>query len=128
MALIDYELIWHDMTKLAERLKLAKDRQDWYAVEREAVILAAMPDLKYMTEITRLGLSVRALHCLQSENIRYVGDLVQYTERELLKTPNLGQRTLHEIKTALETRGLSLRMRLPQWPPHILRNRARFPD
>lgn len=128
MALIHYELIWRDMKKLAERLRLARERQDWDAVEREEDLLAALPDVQYMTEITRLNLSARALHCLQSEHIRYVGDLVQYTESELLKIHNLGQGTLFKITAVLRSHGLSLGMRLPQWPPHVLRNRAQFPD
>jgi hypothetical protein len=56
-------------------------------------------------------------NCLKAENIYYIGDLVQRTENELLKTPNLGKKSLTEIKDVLATHGLSLGMRLESWPP-----------
>ena len=72
-----------------------------------------------------LELTVRSANCLKAENIYYIGDLVQRTEVELLKTPNLGKKSLTEIKDVLASRGLSLGMRLENWPPSILRGESR---
>ena len=64
-----------------------------------------------------LELTVRSANCLKAESIYYIGDLIQRTEVELLKTPNLGKKSLTEIKDVLASRGLSLGMRLENWPP-----------
>jgi DNA-directed RNA polymerase subunit alpha len=69
-----------------------------------------------------LELTVRSANCLKAENIYYIGDLIQRTEVELLKTPNLGKKSLTEIKDVLASRGLSLGMRLENWPPASLRS------
>lgn len=68
-----------------------------------------------------LELTVRSANCLKAENIYYIGDLIQRTEVELLKTPNLGKKSLTEIKDVLASRGLSLGMRLENWPPASLK-------
>ena len=68
-----------------------------------------------------LELTVRSANCLKAENINYIGDLVQRTEVDLLKTPNLGKKSLTEIKDVLKSRELSLGMRLENWPPRHLR-------
>lgn len=73
-----------------------------------------------------LELTVRSANCLKAENIYYIGDLVQRTEVELLKTPNLGKKSLTEIKDVLASRGLSLGMRLENWPPASLKNDERL--
>ncbi len=72
-----------------------------------------------------LELTVRSANCLKAENIYYIGDLVQRTEVELLKTPNLGKKSLTEIKDVLASRGLSLGLRLDNWPPASLKNDER---
>ncbi len=64
-----------------------------------------------------LELTVRSANCLKAENIYYIGDLIQRTENELLKTPNLGRKSLNEIKEVLAARDLSLGMKLENWPP-----------
>jgi DNA-directed RNA polymerase subunit alpha len=64
-----------------------------------------------------LELTVRAANCLKAENIYYIGDLIQRSENDLLKTPNLGKKSLTEIKSVLTSRGLSLGMQLSNWPP-----------
>lgn len=64
-----------------------------------------------------LELTVRSANCLKAENIYYIGDLIQRTETELLKTPNLGRKSLNEIKEVLAVRGLTLGMKLESWPP-----------
>ena len=69
-----------------------------------------------------LELTVRSANCLKGENIFYIGDLVQQEEMNLLKTPNLGKKSLNEIKAVLASRGLSLGMRLEGWPPADLRD------
>jgi DNA-directed RNA polymerase subunit alpha len=73
-----------------------------------------------------LELTVRSANCLKAENIYYIGDLIQRTEVELLKTPNLGKKSLTEIKDVLASRGLSLGMRLENWPPSGLRGDHRI--
>ena len=73
-----------------------------------------------------LELTVRSANCLKAENIYYIGDLVQRTEVELLKTPNLGKKSLTEIKDVLASKGLSLGMRLESWPPASLRDDDRL--
>jgi len=70
-----------------------------------------------------LELTVRSANCLKAENIFYIGDLVQRTENELLKTPNLGKKSLTEIKDVLASHQLSLGMRLENWPPASLKGR-----
>nr|P74963.1 RecName: Full=DNA-directed RNA polymerase subunit alpha; Short=RNAP subunit alpha; AltName: Full=RNA polymerase subunit alpha; AltName: Full=Transcriptase subunit alpha [Shewanella sp. DB6705]BAA11840.1 RNA polymerase alpha subunit [Shewanella sp. DB6705] len=108
------------------------------AIRRAATILAeqldAFVDLRDVTEpeqkeekpefdpillrpVDDLELTVRSANCLKAEAIHYIGDLVQRTEVELLKTPNLGKKSLTEIKDVLASRGLSLGMRLENWPP-----------
>jgi DNA-directed RNA polymerase subunit alpha len=73
-----------------------------------------------MQAIDDLDLTVRSANCLKAENIYYVGDLIQRTEMELLKTPNLGKKSLTEIKEVLASKGLSLGMHLDNWPPASL--------
>jgi DNA-directed RNA polymerase subunit alpha len=67
--------------------------------------------------VDELELTVRSANCLKAENIYYICDLIQRTENELLKTPNLGRKSLNEIKEVLASRGLTLGMKLESWPP-----------
>ncbi|HBC55656.1 MAG TPA: DNA-directed RNA polymerase subunit alpha [Gammaproteobacteria bacterium] len=76
--------------------------------EMDPILLRPVDDLE---------LTVRSANCLKAENVYYVGDLIQRTEVELLKTPNLGKKSLTEIKDVLASKGLSLGMRLENWPP-----------
>ncbi|MGN0894059.1 MAG: DNA-directed RNA polymerase subunit alpha [Succinivibrio sp.] len=80
-----------------------------------------MPDPVLMQLVDDLELTVRSANCLKAEQIIYIGDLVQKTEVELLKTPNLGKKSLNEIKDVLAQRNLSLGMRVANWPPPGLR-------
>ena len=73
--------------------------------------------------VDELELTVRSANCLKAENIYYIGDLIQRTENELLKTPNLGRKSLNEIKEVLASRGLTLGMKLEAWPPIALEKR-----
>ncbi len=70
-----------------------------------------------MRSVDELDLTVRSSNCLKAENVYLVGDLIQLTETELLRTPNLGRKSLFEIKEVLATMGLTLGTRLQDWPP-----------
>ncbi len=83
--------------------------------KKEAVELPFNPNL--LKKVEELELSVRSANCLKNENIIYIGDLVQKTEPEMLKTPNFGRKSLNEIKEVLENMGLGLGMMIPSWPP-----------
>jgi DNA-directed RNA polymerase subunit alpha len=82
----------------------------------------AQVDPILMRPVDELELTVRSANCRKAENINYIGDLVQRTEVELLRTPNLGKKSLTEIKEVLEAHGLALGMRLDSWPPSALRS------
>jgi DNA-directed RNA polymerase subunit alpha len=77
----------------------------------------AQVDPILLRPVDDLELTVRSANCLKAENIYYIGDLIQRTETELLKTPNLGRKSLNEIKEVLASRGLTLGMKLENWPP-----------
>ena len=72
-----------------------------------------------------LELSVRSANCLKNDNIVYIGDLVQKSEPEMLRTPNFGRKSLNEIKEVLGTMGLSLGMDVVDWPPENIEELAR---
>jgi len=78
---------------------------------------APQVDPVLLRPVDDLELTVRSANCLKAENIYYIGDLIQRTEAELLKTPNLGRKSLTEIKEVLASRGLTLGMKLENWPP-----------
>ena len=86
-----------------------------------APVAPPMPDPVLMQPVEDLELTVRSANCLKAESIIYIGDLVQRTEVELLKTPNLGKKSLNEIKDVLAQRNLSLVMLLANWPTPGLR-------
>lgn len=78
----------------------------------------AQIDPVYLLPVDDLELTVRSANCLKAENIYFIGDLTQRTEQELLKTPNLGRKSLNEIKEVLAKRGLTLGKKLENWPPN----------
>jgi len=92
---------------------------------RPAAIPQAEIDPILLRPVDDLELTVRSANCLKAESIFYIGDLIQCTENELLKTPNLGKKSLTEIKDILATRGLSLGMRLENWPPANLHDQEK---
>ncbi len=102
--------------QIAVFVDLQKDKAPEPVMEREEV------DPILLRPVDDLELTVRSANCLKAENIYYIGDLVQRTEVEFLKTPNLGKKSLTEIKDVLASKGLSLGMRLENWPPASLRN------
>ena len=79
------------------------------------------PELEFnpvlLKKVDELELSVRSANCLKNDNIVYIGDLIQKTEAEMLRTPNFGRKSLNEIKQVLETMGLHLGMDVTNWPP-----------
>jgi DNA-directed RNA polymerase subunit alpha len=94
---------------------------DFTVIETEVLEPTAPAiDPALLQAIDDLDLTVRSANCLKAENIYYVGDLIQRTEMELLKTPNLGKKSLTEIKEVLASKGLSLGMHLDNWPPASL--------
>ena len=93
------------------------------AFEQPAQRSAQQFDPILLRPVDELELTVRSANCLKAENIYYIGDLIQRTETELLKTPNLGRKSLNEIKEVLASRGLTLGSRLENWPPQGLDKR-----
>ncbi|VAW95395.1 DNA-directed RNA polymerase alpha subunit [hydrothermal vent metagenome] len=93
--------------------------------KQEEETQAAEPEVDpiLLRPVDDLELTVRSANCLKAEQIYYIGDLIQRTEVELLKTPNLGKKSLTEIKDVLASRGLSLGMRLENWPPASLKDK-----
>ncbi len=89
--------------------------------EAAAAAAEAQIDPILLRPVDELELTVRSANCLKAESINYIGDLVQRTEVELLRTPNLGKKSLTEIKEVLDSHGLALGMRLESWPPASLR-------
>jgi DNA-directed RNA polymerase subunit alpha len=78
-----------------------------------------------LRKVDELELSVRSANCLKNDNIVYIGDLVQKTEAEMLRTPNFGRKSLNEIKEVLAQMGLHLGMEIPQWPPENIEELAK---
>jgi DNA-directed RNA polymerase subunit alpha len=78
-----------------------------------------------LRKVDELELSVRSANCLKNDNIVYIGDLVQKTEGEMLRTPNFGRKSLNEIKEVLSTMGLHLGMEIPNWPPENIEELAK---
>ncbi len=81
-----------------------------------------------LRKVDELELSVRSANCLKNDNIVYIGDLVQKTEQEMLRTPNFGRKSLNEIKEVLAQMGLHLGMEIPTWPPENIEEMARRLD
>ncbi|VFP86852.1 DNA-directed RNA polymerase subunit alpha [Candidatus Erwinia haradaeae] len=114
------EAIRRAATILSEQLEAFIDLRDVSHPETKEEKPEFEPIL--LRPVDDLELTVRSANCLKAEAIHYIGDLVQRTEVELLKTPNLGKKSLTEIKDVLATRNLSLGMRLDNWPPELLIN------
>ena len=109
------EAIRRAATILQDQLSVFVDLQGKEEVEPESPEADIDPIL--LRPVDDLELTVRSANCLKAESIYFIGDLIQRTEVELLKTPNLGKKSLTEIKDVLASRGLSLGMRLENWPP-----------
>jgi DNA-directed RNA polymerase subunit alpha len=107
--------ILHDQLSVFVDFEKVNDQLEDEKVEVEEVFEPVL-----LRPVDDLELTVRSANCLKAENIFYIGDLIQRTEVELLKTPNLGKKSLTEIKDILALKGLSLGMRLENWPPENL--------
>ncbi len=92
----------------------------------EEIKKEALPfDPKLLKHVDELELSVRANNCLKNDKINWLGELVQKTENDMLKTPNFGRKSLNEIKAQLEAMGLGLGMEVPGWPPENIESLAK---
>ena len=100
---------------LMDQLSVFSDLENTSVAPIEQKQMPVAPEL--LRPVDDLELTVRSANCLKAENIYYIGDLIQRTETELLKTPNLGRKSLNEIKEVLASRGLTLGMKLENWPP-----------
>ena len=109
------EAIRYAARVLVDQLAVFADLESTDFVDSKPASAAVDPVL--LRPVDDLELTVRSANCLKAENIYYIGDLIQRTEAELLKTPNLGRKSLNEIKEVLATRGLTLGMKLENWPP-----------
>ena len=114
------ESIRRAATILQQQMAVFVDLQGETAEEPEEKEEEIDPIL--LRPVDDLELTVRSANCLKAESIYYIGDLIQRTEVELLKTPNLGKKSLTEIKDVLASRGLSLGMRLENWPPASIKS------
>jgi DNA-directed RNA polymerase subunit alpha len=110
---------------LHDQLSVFVDFEKVKEHEVEEEIIEEQPfDPVLLRPVDDLELTVRSANCLKAENIFYIGDLIQRTEVELLRTPNLGKKSLTEIKDILALKGLSLGMRLENWPPENLADQS----
>ena len=105
-------ILQHQLAAFVELQAEVEQVEEKQEDEVDPILLRPVDDLE---------LTVRSANCLKAESIYYIGDLIQRTEVELLKTPNLGKKSLTEIKDVLAQRGLSLGMRLDNWPPASLK-------
>jgi DNA-directed RNA polymerase subunit alpha len=96
---------------------------------RKEEVAAAAPQLPFnpalLKKVDELELSVRSANCLKNDNIVYIGDLIQKSEAEMLRTPNFGRKSLNEIKEVLASMGLHLGMDVPGWPPENIEDLAK---
>ena len=96
---------------------------------KERVSDESKPDLAFnpvlLKKVDELELSVRSANCLKNDNVVYIGDLIQKTEAEMLRTPNFGRKSLNEIKAVLAEMGLHLGMEVPGWPPENIEELAK---
>jgi DNA-directed RNA polymerase subunit alpha len=96
---------------------------------KERVADETKPDLAFnpvlLKKVDELELSVRSANCLKNDNIVYIGDLIQKTESEMLRTPNFGRKSLNEIKAVLAEMGLHLGMEVAGWPPENIEELAK---
>jgi DNA-directed RNA polymerase subunit alpha len=110
---------------LQDQLQLFINFEEPSAKEEEARPSELPFNRNLLRKVDELELSVRSANCLKNDNIVYIGDLVQKTEPEMLRTPNFGRKSLNEIKEVLATMGLHLGMDIPDWPPENIEDLAK---
>ena len=114
---------------LQDQLQLFINFEEPQAVKADVVADDIPFNRNLLRKVDELELSVRSANCLKNDNIIYIGDLVQKTEAEMLRTPNFGRKSLNEIKEVLASMGLHLGMEVPNWPPDNIEELAkRFED
>ena len=100
-----------------EQLSLFVNFDEPTEVEEAPLVMKPEFNKNLLKKVDELELSVRSMNCLKNDNIVYIGDLVQKTEPEMLRTPNFGRKSLNEIKEVLNSMSLYLGMEVPNWPP-----------
>ncbi|MEE2971318.1 MAG: DNA-directed RNA polymerase subunit alpha [Pseudomonadota bacterium] len=110
---------------LQDQLQLFVNFEEPSAVTEEILANEPVFNKNLLRKVDELELSVRSANCLKNDNIIYIGDLVQKTEQEMLRTPNFGRKSLNEIKEVLQTMGLHLGMEVPDWPPENIEEMAK---
>jgi len=111
---------------LQDQLQLFINFEEPRAVQAPEPAVGDLPfNRNLLRKVDELELSVRSANCLKNDNIVYIGDLVQKSEGEMLRTPNFGRKSLNEIKEVLQQMGLSLGMQIPNWPPENIEDLAK---
>ncbi len=110
---------------LQDQLQLFINFEEPRVAEVEEKVPEPAFNLNLLRKVDELELSVRSANCLKNDNIVYIGDLVQKTEQEMLRTPNFGRKSLNEIKEVLTQMGLHLGMEVTNWPPENVEDLAK---
>ena len=110
---------------LQDQLQLFINFEEPTVERREEVMPEPEFNRNLLRRVDELELSVRSANCLKNDNIVYIGDLIQKTEAEMLRTPNFGRKSLNEIKEVLISMGLHLGMEVPEWPPENIEELAK---
>lgn len=111
---------------LQDQLQLFINFEEPRPVSTQETAVGDLPfNRNLLRKVDELELSVRSANCLKNDNIVYIGDLVQKSESEMLRTPNFGRKSLNEIKEVLAQMGLSLGMQIPNWPPENIEDLAK---
>jgi DNA-directed RNA polymerase subunit alpha len=110
---------------LQDQLQLFINFEEPRTAEKEGTAVEPPFNKNLLRKVDELELSVRSANCLKNDNIVYIGDLVQKTEAEMLRTPNFGRKSLNEIKEVLAQMGLHLGMEIPNWPPENIEELAK---
>jgi len=110
---------------LQDQLQLFINFEEPTVQRREEIMPEPEFNRNLLRRVDELELSVRSANCLKNDNIVYIGDLIQKTEAEMLRTPNFGRKSLNEIKEVLISMGLHLGMEVPEWPPENIEELAK---
>ena len=113
---------------LQDQFQLFINFEEPYELPRAEEVVEPEFNPNLLRKVDELELSVRSANCLKNDNIIYIGDLVQYSEAEMLRTPNFGRKSLNEIKDVLTGMGLYLGMELTDWPPENIEDLAKRLD